>query len=110
MSDEFGPTDDERGLSPQDRGLDAPEEMPIQLTEVEPIKNSFKHILKKEDLKEVVEPPLLTACEILYDKNIETKSSSANKDNVEQGFAYIYIDYDTLSPANQEIGKQIGEV
>lgn len=110
MAAEFGPTESDMNLGSRDRENEESQEIPNLLTEVEPIKKTFQEIRKREDLKELVEPPLRPACEELFDKNIRTKSTSANRDNVENGFAYVDIDYKTLSPENQAIGRQVGEV
>src|SRR5687768_7262504 len=65
---------------------------------------------QREDLKNLIEGPLLSACEELYDKNIDTVGSSANKKDVSQGYAYITIDFETLSARNQNIGRELGEL
>lgn len=62
----------------------------------------------RESLSAVVEEPLLAACEDLYDKNIRTVVSSANLNDVNQGFAYINIDCNTLSDENRRIAETIG--
>jgi len=80
------------------------------MSELEPIEQSRNRtILERADLKEIVEKPLLSACEKLYDKNIRTLSTSCNKKDIETGFAYIIIDFDTLSTENQEIARQMGD-
>ncbi len=82
------------------------------LLRVKPITESRGlHIRSRSHLKEFVEFPLLGACEILYDKNIRTKSSSANQKDTEHGSGgYIMIDFDTLSEENKKIGLTLGEV
>ena len=90
---------------------------------MEPIEKSREiGILQRTDLARLVEGPLLSACEELYDKNIITLGTSANKKDVEHSDwenpgsykpgegAYIIIDFDALSVKNQEIGKTLGEV
>lgn len=79
-------------------------------------------VRNREDLAGLVERPLLSACEELYDKNIITLGTSANQQDVEYNDwenpgqkktgdgAYIIIDFDALSSKNQEIGKMLGEV
>ncbi len=62
----------------------------------------------KESLKELVEAPLLEACEELYDKNIETTSSSANGENNVDS-ACIVINFDTLSEENKKVALQFGK-
>ncbi|HRH26700.1 MAG TPA: hypothetical protein PLZ99_00900 [Parcubacteria group bacterium] len=81
-----------------------------------------KTIRYREEIAGLVERPLLSACEELYDKNIITLGTSANAKDVEfddwknpgqkipgEG-AYIIIDFDTLSPKNQEIGRSLGKI
>jgi len=92
-----------------------------KILDLDAIQESRNMRLKTRDnLKELVEAPLLTACQELYDKNIITLATSANRNDVEfQSYdgmtkanegAYIIIDFDLLSPRNQEIGKTLGEV
>lgn len=91
MGYESGPTEDEMSLGSKDHEAEKSQEVPNLLTEVEPIKKTFQPIHKREDLKEVIEPPLLTAREELYDKNIRTISTSANRDNLKRRFClYLY--------------------
>lgn len=78
----------------------------LSLNFIEPIEESRSALIKsKEEIKKFVEQPLLKACEVLYDKNIKTLASSANKKDIEIGEAYIIIDYDSLSDNNKEIAK-----
>jgi hypothetical protein len=88
-----------------------------KIGEIEPLStHSHLIITKKEDLKEVVEGPLLSACEELYDKNIETYMTSANRKNVsaslkpEQRNADIQIYFDSLSEDNKKVGQTLGQV
>ena len=67
------------------------------------------YIKKRRDIPKFVERPLLKACIILYDKNIHTLSTSANAKDIGQ-FAYINIEYDTLSTENKTIGEKYGQV
>ena len=54
-------------------------------------------IVERDQIGEIVEPALVKACEVLYDKNIETIESSANSDDVVyRGSAGIGIHYTTL--------------
>ena len=53
-------------------------------------------------LKLFIEEPCLAACEYLYDCNIRTIDSSANRKNV-NGHASIGIDYDSLSDENKKV-------
>ncbi|MSU75974.1 hypothetical protein EXS54_00640 [Patescibacteria group bacterium] len=62
----------------------------------------------REYLSEIVELPLVDACEELYDKNIKTVMSSACGADVSGGRrAYVRIDYDSLSLANREIADAL---
>jgi len=82
---------------------------PRTLAEIDAIIRSRSEMITRRDqIKEIVEPPLLPACLDLYDKNIRTLSSSANKKDLEVGHAYISIDYETLSPENQKIAQKFG--
>lgn len=61
-------------------------------------------IVKKEMIKDLVEEPLVPACEELYDKNIKTLESSANiTDLIHRKNVGIVIDYDSLNQENKEI-------
>lgn len=80
------------------------------LREVEPIEVSRNQmVIKRDQLEKIVERPLLKASIELYDKNIRTLASSANKKGIEQGFVYLIIDFDSLSKENQEIAKQLSK-
>ncbi|MGD0976687.1 MAG: hypothetical protein ABR875_00085 [Minisyncoccia bacterium] len=87
------------------------ERAPKLLSQIEPIENwRGTAIKKREQLKEFVEEPLLSACEELYDKNIQTLSSSANKKDIEIGDVGIVIDFETLSEENRKIGLFVGKL
>ncbi|OIP57625.1 MAG: hypothetical protein COX79_04595 [Candidatus Levybacteria bacterium CG_4_10_14_0_2_um_filter_36_16] len=65
-------------------------------------------ITKREEIPTLVELPLVEACENLYDRNIQTLSSSANSndinpENPDNSFANIIIDYNSLSGENKKI-------
>ncbi|MBR4106451.1 MAG: hypothetical protein IKK52_04030 [Alphaproteobacteria bacterium] len=62
----------------------------------------------RDNLKDVVEEPCLKACQILFDKNIETMDSGCNGENC-SNCAYIIINYDTLSNANRQIADKLVE-
>lgn len=79
-----------------------------KISEIEPLEDHHYKIENREDLSKFVERPLLSACQDLYDKNIETYMSSANKNNVGHT-AYLSIIYDTLSEQNKEIAKKLTE-
>jgi len=85
------------------------EKMPELLTDVMPVEEGSVGITKREDIKRVIEIPLQSACEELYDKNIETWMSSANKKDIVTGQAYILIIFDSLSERNKEIARRFAE-
>ena len=66
-------------------------------------------ITKKEEIKELVEEPLVKACEMFWDKNIKTYESSANTKNIKVGICYIKLDYESLSEENKNITSVYGE-
>ncbi len=97
----------------------------LKVTDIEPIWAKYVPIYSEEDLKDVVELPLLNACKDLFRKNIRTIMSSCNKFNIigldkyaedkEEGqnmkfkysygehYAWIMIDYDSLSEENKSV-------
>lgn len=80
------------------------QEITYSLTEVLPIEKSRGvTIYKKEQIRDVVEEPLVKACEIFWDKNIKTCETSANNKDIENGFAWMRIDFDSLSDENKKI-------
>ena len=86
------------------------EEAPIKIGEIKPIEESHTVVRNREQLKELVEGPLLSACEELYDKNIRTLSTSANEKDIQYGTAHLIIDFDSLSEENKKVGEQLGEI
>jgi hypothetical protein len=81
------------------------------IQEIPPIEHSMgAMVATKEQLKELVEAPLLSTCEEFYDNNIRTISASANTKNLEDGHGYVEIDFDTLSDQNKAIGESVGSV
>jgi hypothetical protein len=89
-----------------------PESKPTLLKDIKPIKESRGAIIKtREQLRELVEPPLLPACEALYDKNIQTLETTANSEVIKYGGkAGIVIKFDTLSEENKNIAKRLCQV
>lgn len=59
-------------------------------------------ISTRGQVPELVEWPLVPCVELLFDKGIETFMSSANGKNI-----YVNIYYDSLSPQNKAIAKQV---
>lgn len=86
-------------------------EAPTSLSEIEAIRETRNTMVRKREcLESLVEAPLLEACQKLYDKNIQTLATSANKKDIEAGEIYIAIDFGNLSLENQEIAKQYADV
>lgn len=84
--------------------LDNPEEQSIykkKIRDIEPIETGGS-IVTRETLQDFIEVPCLDACRYLYDLNIQTTMSSANKKDV-VGYGYIHIALDSLSTENQQI-------
>lgn len=74
-----------------------------KIKDVEPIESSGTTLLTKDNMKDYVEEPCLDACMHLYNLNIRTYMSSANKKNVgNNGYINIYFD-DSLSDENKQI-------
>lgn len=59
----------------------------------------------KADLAKIVEEPCLAVCEDLYDKNILTYWSSANKNAPDR--AYVLIRYESLDDNNKKIADDL---
>ena len=59
----------------------------------------------KADLAKIVEEPCLAVCEDLYDKNILTYWSSANKNSPDR--AYVLIRYESLDDNNKKIADDL---
>lgn len=91
----------------------------MKLTEIEPICESYVELLSRDDLSKIIERPLLEACRCLYDKKIRTLMTSANRYNViglekmnasvkncysyGEGYAWMWIDYGSLSKENRKL-------
>lgn len=61
----------------------------------------------RDEFENIVEKPCLPACLFLYDRNIRTIESSCN--NVNNSYAFITIDYNSLSEENRQVLKQLVE-
>ncbi|MEN9647864.1 MAG: hypothetical protein RLY57_668 [Candidatus Parcubacteria bacterium] len=83
-----------------------PDETP--LVDILPIQEGSVDVGSRESLAQVVEAPLLGACQMLYDKGIETLMSSANSNDIRGGNAYIDINYTRLSDENKKIAEELG--
>lgn len=80
------------------------------LTEISAIQKSRNILItKREDIRELVEEPLIKACEIFWDKNIKTYESSANVKDIKEKVCYISLDYGSLSEENRKIISEYGK-
>ena len=80
------------------------------LAEVPAIQKSRNQmIITRDQIKDLVEQPLLVACEDMWDENVRTLSTSANKKDIKVGEAYIIIDFDSLSEENKKAAQQLAE-
>lgn len=86
--------------------IELSDETPI--SQIEPIEEGGFRVESREDLERWVEPPLLEACQVLFDKGIKTVFSSANKKDVGRT-GYIAIDFESLTPENKAIAERIGQ-
>jgi len=77
-----------------------------ELSAIEMTRNVM--VKERTKLKELVEAPLLAACEELYDKNIRTLETSANKKSLELGEVYISVDFGSLSEENRQFVQASG--
>jgi hypothetical protein len=89
--------------------MENPLERGRNLSEIDVIPKTFGlQIINKEQIKDLVELPLVKACEVFWDKNIQTLESSVNtKDIGHEG--YIGLDFNSLSDENKKVAKQYGE-
>ena len=78
------------------------------LSEIEPIEQGGLSVESRDELKHLVEAPLLEACQQFFDKGIRTVFSSANKKYVGTN-AHIALDFESLSPANKAIALSVGK-
>ena len=80
------------------------------IADIDAIQESRNSYIKtRKDLSKFVEVPLLKAFLVLYDKNVQVMSTSANSKDVGH-HAYININYDTLSDENEVIGRKFGQI
>jgi hypothetical protein len=81
-----------------------------QISEIQPIGEQRGQMIKTRDsISSLVEPPLISACEMFWDNNIRTLESSANKNDIGRG-ASIAIDWESLSDDNRKIAKEYGKL
>lgn len=98
---------EESNLEADQKGYHQPE----RLRDVLPIEESRNNIiLKREQVPNLVEAPLVSTCVELYDKNIRTLESSANTKDIKKGAVHFSIEFDSLSEENKQIAKQLGTV
>ena len=81
---------------------------PIDSQEVLGASTEYVIVKSRDDLRKIVEEPCIAACLYLYDKNIFTINSSANKQNIGNN-GTIGIHYDSLSEENKEVVKQLAK-
>lgn len=71
------------------------------------------YVKNRETLDIIIDIPCLEACRYLFDCNILTLASSANKTNISSDLAYskgfITIDYSSLDDSNREIFHKLVE-
>jgi hypothetical protein len=71
-------------------------------------KSTANCIIKDRDaIKLMVDLPCLEACEYLFDCNILTTTSTANKNDISSGCGDIGINYDSLSDENKKIYQML---
>ncbi|MEK9178838.1 MAG: hypothetical protein AAB801_03595 [Patescibacteria group bacterium] len=96
-------------MSDQREALSLNLNQPIE--EVQPIRREAGIVFAtRAEIAEYVELPLLPVIQSLYDRNIRTLSSSANMNDIRFRKAGILVDFDSLSPENQQVAREIGEV
>jgi hypothetical protein len=79
-----------------------------KISEIPPIEeNRNQEILHADMLDELVEYPLLRPCRDLWNKGIQTLTSSANQKDLEIGHTHLVVDWDSLSEENKEIAKSV---
>ena len=62
-------------------------------------------IVKKDDLKKIIDEPCLQACEELFDKNIRTIDSGSSQECPD--YAYVVIAYDSLNDENKILANKL---
>lgn len=87
-----------------------PEKKPITIAETPAIEATRNQVIRsRESIKDIVEGPLVSACEEFYDKNIRTLGTTANAKDIEMGYGTIILDYDHLSADNKIIAQKFAE-
>lgn len=83
--------------------------IPITIKDVSRIEESDSKLQRRADIRKFVEEPLIPACETLYDLNICTWRSSANSNDIKQGYGVISLDFPSLSEHNKTIAQELVE-
>lgn len=65
-------------------------------------------VRNRSTLALIIDEPCLSSCEYLYDCNVLTLNSSANRNDIETG-PFIIIDYSSLSDENKLVAKKLEE-
>ncbi len=78
-----------------------------KLSEIESLGHEHVEIESRDDLVQVVEGPLLLACQHMYDKNIQTYMSSASKESLIVGYAEFSVIYEALSEENKIVAERL---
>jgi hypothetical protein len=81
------------------------EKIPTLLRDVKPIEHGGLFIKQRRDIRDVVEMPLISACEELYDKNILTLQSSANQKDIKSGECWVTLHFDSMSDENKKTAQ-----
>ncbi|HRZ39538.1 MAG TPA: tetratricopeptide repeat protein, partial [Candidatus Omnitrophota bacterium] len=82
----------------------------LKIEDVEPVLELATVMEHRKKIGRFVERPLVAACEELYDKNIFTAASSANRNDAlwaqaGEALAYLTLDHTAMSPENQELAR-----
>ena len=82
----------------------------ITIAQIPQIRHTASDLVTaRKKLSQIVELPLLRACQILYDKNIRTTEAVANREMSVGKYAFIDIDYGLLSDENKRIAERFGQ-
>ncbi len=80
-------------------------ELPQSISEVIRIGKGPSRIIFRDNIPDLVESPLIESCCKLFDKGIQTVSTSAN--NQDNNLAHIQIDFNSLSEDNKSIALSL---
>ena len=76
------------------------------LIDIKPIQEGTVVFNDKDEIKKYVEMPLLKTCEMLFDLNIQTQTSSCNKHDSRASFA---LNFETLNAVNKKIAEKLAK-